>query len=108
MPRPHHHILVCTNERPAESPKGCCKAKGSQEIYMKLREAIFARGLRSQVYVCHTSCLKSCAHGPTVAVWPEGAFYGGMTPDRIDRLLDSVVAGEVVEEWRVPEGEIGK
>ncbi len=75
---------------------------------MKLKEAVHARGLKGQVFVNHTNCLKSCPFGPTVAVWPEGAIYGGMTPDRVEALLGSIKKGEVVEDWLVPEAEVGQ
>ena len=42
-----------------------------------------------------------------MVVWPEGANYGGMTPDRIDTLLDSIAGADVVAEWQVPEEEVG-
>ncbi|MBM3267065.1 MAG: (2Fe-2S) ferredoxin domain-containing protein [Candidatus Sericytochromatia bacterium] len=108
MPRPHHQILVCTNERPPENPKGSCKPKGALDLFQKLKEAVHARGIRKEVWVNQASCLRSCPFGPTVAVWPEGAIYGGMTPDRVDALLDSVERGEIVADWLVPEGEIGQ
>jgi len=28
MPSFERHVFVCINERPADHPKGCCKAKG--------------------------------------------------------------------------------
>ena len=33
------HVFVCTNERPAGHPRGCCKDKGSEKLrdYMKAR-----------------------------------------------------------------------
>ena len=36
MPKPQRHVLVCTNERPADSPKGSCAAKGSVALYDQL------------------------------------------------------------------------
>jgi len=107
MPLPHHHILVCINERPPENPKGSCKPRGSLDVYARLREAILHRGLKGRIAVNTTNCLKSCPFGATVAVWPEGAYYGGMTPDRADALIDSVQSGEVRRDWLIPEDEVG-
>ena len=42
-----------------------------------------------------------------MVVWPEGAYYGAMTPDRVDALLDSIEKGEVVREWLIPTNEVG-
>lgn len=107
MTIPHHHILVCTNERPPDNPKGSCKPRGSLELYARIREAIAARGLKGQVAVNTTNCLKACPFGPTVVVWPEGAFYGHMGPEKVEALLDSIERGEVVAEWLIPAAEVG-
>ena len=32
MPSFQRHVFVCINERPADHPKGCCKAKGGVEV----------------------------------------------------------------------------
>lgn len=108
MTVPERQILVCINERPPDNPKGSCKPRGSLDLYAKIREAVAARGLKGKVAVNTTNCLKSCPFGPTVVVWPQGAYYGSMSPDKIDALLDSVEKGETVREWLIPADEVGK
>jgi len=108
MTQPHHHILVCINERPPESPKGSCLPRGSRELYQEIRQAVARRGLKERIAVNTTSCLKCCPFGPTVVVWPEGAYYGHMTVDRVEALLDSIEAGQPVAAWKIPEAEIGQ
>ena len=38
MPKPDHHIVVCTNTRPPGHPKGSCGEKGAQPVVMKFAE----------------------------------------------------------------------
>lgn len=108
MPRPHHQILVCLNERPLENPKGSCKPRGAEELFSRLRQRVHERGLKGQIAVNSTNCLKCCPFGPTVVVWPEGEYYGDMTPERVDALLDAIEQGRPVEAWRIDEAEVGR
>jgi (2Fe-2S) ferredoxin len=107
MTVPQHHILVCVNERPPDNPKGSCKPRGSMELFVRIKEAVSARGLKGKIAVNTTSCLKSCPFGPTVVVWPAGAYYGNLSPDRIDALLDSIEKGEIIQSWLIPANEVG-
>ncbi|MBU6427495.1 MAG: (2Fe-2S) ferredoxin domain-containing protein [Cyanobacteria bacterium REEB65] len=108
MSKPHHQILVCGNERPMDNPKGSCLPKGSMALFAEIKKRIAERGLRGQIAVNSTNCLKCCPFGPTVAIWPEGHYYGHMTPDRADALLDSIVQGRAIPQWQVEEVEIGQ
>ena len=45
-------------------------------------------------------CLRICADGPVLLIWPEGITYGGVTPERIERIVrEHIVKGVPVEEW---------
>ena len=51
--------------------------------------------LRSKV-----DCLRICAHGPVLLIWPQGTVYGGITPLRIERILaEHIIAGRPIESW---------
>ena len=53
-------------------------------------------------------CLDTCEYGPTVVVYPEGVWYGGLTLEDVDEIIDRhIVGGEVVERLRItfPKGE---
>ena len=108
MPRPHHHILICLNERPVGHPKGSCAPGGAADVLGALKRRIRERGLQGQVAVNSTSCLKCCPFGPTVVVWPEGDYYGHMAVDRVDALLDAIEQGRSIDSWRIPEEEVGR
>lgn len=45
-------------------------------------------------------CLRVCAGGPWLVVYPEGVWYGAATPERVRRIVrEHVVGGRPIEEW---------
>jgi len=45
MPPPYErHLFVCTNERAATDPRGCCRARGAEAVLAALRRAVKERG----------------------------------------------------------------
>lgn len=46
--------------------------------------------------------MDQCEHGPTVVVYPEAVWYGGITKDDVDEILDKhIIGGEPVERLRI-------
>ena len=103
MPSFQRHVFVCINERPADHPKGCCKAKGGVEVRDRLKAELSARGISKLVRANNAGCLDQCEHGVTVVVYPEQVWYGGVTVDDIPELVDKhLVGGEAVERLMIP------
>ena len=104
MPSFHRHVFVCINERPADHPKGCCKAKGGVEVRDRLKQELTSRGLSKIVRANNAGCLDQCEHGVTVVVYPEQVWYGGVTVADIPELVDKhLVGGEVVDRLLIPD-----
>ena len=92
------HIFVCVNDRPADDPRGCCLAKGSQQVRDLLKKGLKVRGLSKIVRANAAGCLDHCASGATVVVYPEGVWYGGVTVADVDEIIERhLIRGEVVE-----------
>jgi (2Fe-2S) ferredoxin len=103
VPSFQRHVFVCINERPADHPKGCCKAKGGVEVRDCLKKELSARGISKLVRANNAGCLDQCEHGVTVVVYPEQVWYGGVTVDDIPELVDKhIVGGEAVERLMIP------
>lgn len=78
-------ILVCTNLK--EDGRACCAARGSEEIRVALAGAVDACGLKGRVRVSRTGCLGRCSEGPNVMVFPEGAWYAGVSHGGLSEII---------------------
>jgi (2Fe-2S) ferredoxin len=105
MAKPQIQILVCTNERPAGSPKPSCGPRGAMDVYHQLKDRVKELGIRDRVMVVRTGCLKHCSQGITVAVWPGNLWYRGVTVEDVEDILQTSVLGEGrgVERLRMPD-----
>ena len=104
MPTPLLQILVCTNERASDSGRACCAARGSLELYRALKDLVRARGLRDEVLVTRTGCLRHCSRGATVVVWPGNLWHGAVEAGDAADLLDAALAGHALERRPMPPG----
>jgi (2Fe-2S) ferredoxin len=97
MPHRERYLFVCTNRRPDDNPKGSCAAKGSEELAVRLKEAIAVRRAKSLVRVCTSSCLDLCEIGASIVCEPQHVAYGNVTLADVDELADAFVAGRIVD-----------
>jgi (2Fe-2S) ferredoxin len=105
MPKPQVQILVCTNERDPATRKPSCGPRGSMDVYHRFKDRVKELGIRDQVMVVRTGCLKHCSHGITVAVWPYNLWYRRVTLGDVEEILQTSVLGEgrEVERLRMPD-----
>ncbi len=102
MRRYRYHLVVGENRRPPEDPRGCCAAKGSERIRAARKEEIARRGLTREVRANSSGCLDACPHGPTIVVYPEGVWYGGVRLEDVPEIVEShLVKGVPVERLRI-------
>lgn len=97
----HRHVLLCVGD-------ACCTAigrDGAQAAWDALKDELKARNLSLATgpvacYRTKVGCLRVCAGGPILVVYPEGTWYGGMTADRIPRFVqEHLIDGRPIEEW---------
>jgi (2Fe-2S) ferredoxin len=94
----HRHVFLCIGE-------SCCTAAVGQESWELLKKELKDRDLSlsdgpTACYRTKVGCLRVCAGGPIMVVYPEGTWYGGMTVERIPRFVqEHLVEGRPVEEW---------
>lgn len=102
------HVFMCTNERPAGHPRGCCKEKGAIKLrnYMKARaKELGAEGVR----VNTAGCLDRCELGPVMVIYPEGVWYRYDDMADIDEILTRhVIGGERVDRLMLQPGDDDK
>jgi (2Fe-2S) ferredoxin len=92
------HVFVCENSRSPEHPRGCCKNRGGSAVKEALKDALKARGLTLRIRANSAGCLDACEHGPTMVVYPEGVWYGGVKPEDVAEIVERhLLGGEPVE-----------
>ena len=103
MPQRQRYLFVCTNRRPDGTPKGSCAARGAVEIHAALKEQLKETGLaRVEARACTASCLDVCWAGPTIAVEPDGYFYGHVTLADVPEIVASLRTGQRIERLVLP------
>src|SRR4029077_11171879 len=97
------HIFICTNQRPDGNPRGCCNPSGDAELQRVFKAKLAERGIpNSKVRANNAGCLDQCEAGPTVVVYPDAVWYGGVTPADVEEIIEShVINGKPVERLRI-------
>jgi (2Fe-2S) ferredoxin len=104
VPSFQRHVFVCVNERAPGNPKGCCKAKGAEEVRDELKKRLYEIGLKGVVRANNSGCLDQCENGVTVVVYPEQVWYGHVTVADVPELIDRhILRGEFVERLMLPD-----
>ncbi len=97
-----HHIFVCTSCRMNGQQKGLCYSKESVDIVQRLIEAIEDLDLSGEVMITNTGCFGICNQGPIMVVYPEGIWYGAVTEEDIDIIVEQhIMNGTPVESLRI-------
>lgn len=81
------HIFICTNQR-AEGDRVCCGELRGLELVKIFKKEIKDRGLNKTMRAQKTGCMDICEYGPSVVVYPDGVFYGGVEPQDITEIVD--------------------
>lgn len=102
MPGFTHHIFVCCNQRSPGHVRGCCDPEGTTALRNALKAEIKRQGLGPLVRANKAGCLEQCEHGPTVAIYPQCIFYGGVTLDDVPRIVEeTVINGRTLDDLQI-------
>ena len=97
MAKYERHLFICSNTRPADSPRPCCDPAGNAELQKLFKEKLKQRGLKGRVRANKSGCLDQCEHGPNLVVYPDAVWYGRVTPADVDEIIEShIVNGQPV------------
>jgi (2Fe-2S) ferredoxin len=102
LPAFERHVFVCHNTRPADAPRTSCTADGKSDLHTRLNQLAKEEGLGKTVRINKSGCLDQCEHGPTVVVYPEAVWYGGVKPEDAEEIVRGhLVGGRPVERLRI-------
>lgn len=107
MAKFQHHVFICINERDPSHPRGCCASKGGADVAAAFKQKLYERGLKRIVRPNKAGCLDQCALGVSVVVYPEAIWYGGVTVDDVDEIIEEhLVGGRPVDRLVVPDDKL--
>jgi (2Fe-2S) ferredoxin len=98
MNKPKHHLFVCGSFRVSGEAKGVCHKKESHNLLSYLQSEVQDRMLDG-VEIGSAGCLNACSMGPVMIDYPTGHWYGRLTEEAIDEILDSIEEGEICEKY---------
>lgn len=99
-----HHIFVCCNRRPDGHARGCCDCDGTSELREAFKSELKRRKLGPTVRANASGCLDQCELGPVVVIYPQQIWYGRVTVNDVNRIIDeSIIGGRVVDELLIPD-----
>ena len=54
-----------------------------------------------------SGCLDQCELGPTVVIYPQAIWYGGVQIEDVPRIVEeTILGGRVIEELRIPDEQL--
>ncbi len=97
-----HHLLLC-----ATSCNGaCCDPSIGLATWTRLKRILKDFDLENLerpggvVLRSKVDCLRICSDGPILLIWPDGIWYGGVTPERVDVIVREHLIGRTpIEKW---------
>lgn len=98
-----HHLLLCaTPSKALCCPDPAVGAASWDTLKRLIRELGLEDPARPAGVVLRSKvdCLRICAAGPVMLVWPEGILYGEVRAERIERIVrEHLIAGWPIEAW---------
>lgn len=85
------HLFICIGP-------DCCRPKEGAALWDHIKERV--KECPVPIMRTKAACFRICTEGPWLVVYPDGIWYGSLTPERFDRILrEHIIGGKPVREW---------
>ena len=109
MARYTRHLFICENLREEGHVRGSCARCNSKAIRAAFNAELKKRGLLPTHRANKSGCLDACEFGPTIVVYPDEVWYGGVTVEDVEEIVEShLVNGIPVERLRIKDARYTK
>lgn len=58
------------------------------ELVKAFKKSMKEKGLQGNMRAQRSGCLDACDFGPSIVVYPEGIFYGGVQPEDVEQIIN--------------------
>lgn len=89
--RAERHLFVCLGP-------DCCAPSDGERLWEYVKRRVKESGLPAMR--TKAGCFRICTGGPWLVVYPEGTWYGSVSIERFERILqEHLLGGNPVREW---------
>lgn len=97
MKKPKYHIFLCNSYRVSGDSQGACNKKDAPGLLQYTAEAVSDRGIDAAVST--TGCLNVCGEKPVMVIYPNAYWYGNISEDAIDAILDALEQNQPAQDY---------